>query len=75
MQMTIKQLNKLKHGTRVAWAKDNATGYVVHLPDSHPRAGDIPDPAVYVQWDDGQRTHGLDDGALQHVTLAAGVSK
>lgn len=67
--MTIKNLKKLPHGTRVKWqrnAEPESGGYVVDLRKSKPNAEP---PLVYVQWDDGQRTDGSDDWALEHVSI------
>ncbi len=67
--MTIKKLNSLPHGTKVRWIQfehDASHGYVVNLTKSKPTAEG---PLVYIQWDDGQRTDGRDDWALEHVAL------
>jgi hypothetical protein len=65
--MTTQQLKKLAHGTKVVWSRDKetASGYVVDLRKSKPKAEP---PLVYVQWEDGQRTDGSDDWALEHVS-------
>jgi hypothetical protein len=62
--MTISQLKKLPHGTRVTWDSSGDTGYVVDLRKSKPNAEP---PLLYIQWNDGQRTDGRDDLALVHV--------
>ena len=64
--MTIKEIRSLPHGTKVLWdGKDH--GYVVNLLSSKKRHEP---PLVYVEWQDGQRTDGSDDWALEHVTRA-----
>jgi len=65
--MTIEQLKKLPHGTKVSWDSSPANqdeGYVVDLRTSRPNAEP---PLLYIQWDDGQRTDGSDKWALVHV--------
>ncbi len=61
--MTVSQLKKLPHGTKVTWGMKDR-GYVVNLTKSKPNAEP---PLVYVQWDDNQRTDGRDASALMHV--------
>lgn len=66
--MTIKQVKMVPHGTKVEWHRPGDTtckGYVVNLTKSRPRANP---PLVYIQWEDGQRTDGSDDWALEHVS-------
>ena len=72
--MTISQLKKLPHGTKVTWDSSPANsteGYVVDLRKSKPMAEP---PLLYIQWDDGQRTDWRDDWALVHVTLKPQVA-
>ena len=66
--MTIKELNKIKHGTYVKWIRGTEVdyGYVVNLTKSRPTAEP---PLIYIQWTDGQRTDGRDDLALKHVSV------
>lgn len=67
--MTTKKLNRLPHGTKVDWVYQGCSksrGYVVNLTKSKPNAEP---PLVYIQWDDGQRTDGRDESALEHVAL------
>lgn len=70
--MTISQLKKLAHGTKVTWDSSpacNDEGYVVDLRKSRPKAEP---PLLYIQWADGQRTDGSDDWSLVHVTVKEG---
>lgn len=71
--MTINQLKKLPHGTRVEWTRNDgpASGYVANLTKSKPMAEP---PLIYIQWDDGQRTDGRDNWALENVAVANTVA-
>lgn len=66
--MTVKDFAKLPHGTKVKWS-DGSQGYVVNLTAAAKKKRLEP-PLIYAQWNDGQRTDGSDEWALEQVEKA-----
>lgn len=66
--MTVKEFAKLPEGTRIRWRDTNDIGTIVL--GSMPLWRGRTEPVLHIRWDDGQNTHGADDGALRQCEVA-----